>query len=152
MTDVRRVAGSGLARLSTALDPEIVAAARLFEDAVRDILAPLNRVEGRAKIAREPLMPLRMALTGVQRRDGIVIGGETPRDFAQDGSAIGHLPRPGQQHYPPDDPSRCAKGPVGLSHRGAKSDRSQTAAAMDRRIDQGSHPAGAADEGRPTFR
>ncbi|MEM9795662.1 MAG: ester cyclase [Pseudomonadota bacterium] len=80
MTDFRARIRTGLASLLTAPDPEAVADL-LSTDATWHMMAPLDRIDGRAAILRDVIGPLRAALTGAHRRDEIVIGGENRRDY-----------------------------------------------------------------------
>jgi predicted ester cyclase len=77
MADPRQTLRAGLARLlaDPAAAPDILA-----PEAVWDVGAPVDRVEGRDAVAATVLEPLRAALAHVHRRDEIVIGGENRRD------------------------------------------------------------------------
>lgn len=77
MTDFRTATALGLARLLT--DPGSVEAV-LSPDAVWHMMAPVDRIDGPEAIELQVLAPLRAALTGLHRRDEIVIGGENRRD------------------------------------------------------------------------
>ncbi|MEM7642734.1 MAG: ester cyclase [Pseudomonadota bacterium] len=73
MTDFRADTAAGLAGLLTG-SPAILA-----PGAVWDMMAPVGRVEGADAILDQVIAPLRRALTGLHRRDEIVIGGQNRR-------------------------------------------------------------------------
>ncbi|MEM8822280.1 MAG: ester cyclase [Pseudomonadota bacterium] len=73
MTDFRASTAAGLANL-LAGSPDILA-----PDAVWDMMAPVGRAEGADDIQGRVIAPLRAALTGLHRRDEIVIGGQNRR-------------------------------------------------------------------------
>ncbi|MEM7710605.1 MAG: ester cyclase [Pseudomonadota bacterium] len=73
MTDFRAATAQGLSALLSG-ETEVLA-----EDAVWDMMAPVGTVEGAAAIADRVVTPLRRALSGLHRRDEIVIGGANRR-------------------------------------------------------------------------
>jgi len=77
MADFRGSTRNGLAALflGDANAEEIIA-----EHAVFDVAWPVNRLEGRAAIMSEFVEPMRSALTAVQRRDLLFIGGQNIRE------------------------------------------------------------------------
>ncbi|MFO6463127.1 ester cyclase [Jannaschia sp. KMU-145] len=77
--DPRPALAEGLARLFRDEDPSILA-----PDAAWDMMAPVDRVTGRGAIMADVVAPLRAALTGLHRRDLIVIGGPNRRDTGGD--------------------------------------------------------------------
>lgn len=79
MTDFRAATGRALAALLAAPDAEAAARAALREDACWNLMAPVDRVEGRAAILAQVILPLRRALRGAHRRDEILIGGRNRR-------------------------------------------------------------------------
>ncbi|MCK0166318.1 ester cyclase [Jannaschia sp. S6380] len=99
MTDIRHAVRTGLASLLTAPDIDAASEAILADDAVWHMMAPVDRVDGRAEIVSRVIKPLRAALRGAHRRDEIVIGGENRR--AEGGTwvaAISHIV--GTHHAP----------------------------------------------------
>ncbi|WP_179379514.1 nuclear transport factor 2 family protein [Jannaschia marina] len=79
MTDFRTRIDGGLAALLT--DASDAAAAELLaEDAVWDMMAPVDTVSGRAGIETRVLAPLRAAFIEPRRRPEMVIGGANRRD------------------------------------------------------------------------
>ncbi|GIT92295.1 polyketide cyclase [Jannaschia pagri] len=80
MIDHRHTTRAGLNALLTAPDPQDVALGLLAEDAVWDMMAPVDRVTGRDAILESVIRPLRAALAFPHRRDEIVIGGLNRRD------------------------------------------------------------------------
>ncbi|MEM7487670.1 MAG: ester cyclase [Pseudomonadota bacterium] len=72
-TDLRAATAAGLAAL-LAGRTDILA-----PDAVWDMMAPVGRVAGADAILAQVVAPLRVALTGLHRRDEIVIGGDNNR-------------------------------------------------------------------------
>ncbi|MBM2576907.1 ester cyclase [Jannaschia sp. Os4] len=76
MTDPRAATRLGLDALLR--DPS-TAEGMLTADAVWDVSAPVDRVEGRDAIVAHVVEPLRAALSGLHRRDLIVMGGPNRR-------------------------------------------------------------------------
>ena len=81
MSDFRAEIATGLDQLfsGATADGAPVAPGVIAEDAVWDLAHPVNRLEGRQAIKDGFVRPMRRALTGLRRRDEIVIGGENVR-------------------------------------------------------------------------
>ncbi|WGH78860.1 nuclear transport factor 2 family protein [Jannaschia ovalis] len=73
MTDFRATTRRGLAAL-LAGDPGVLAPEAVFE-----MMAPVDRVDGTEAIMADVVAPLRAALSGLHPRDEIVIGGDSTR-------------------------------------------------------------------------
>ncbi|MDU8946625.1 ester cyclase [Ovoidimarina sediminis] len=82
MSDFRAEIATGLDRLFSPESPggAVEATGLIAEDAIWDVAAPVNQLEGRDAIVGGFVAPLRAAMTGLRRRDEIVIGGDNIRD------------------------------------------------------------------------
>ncbi|KIT16291.1 ester cyclase [Jannaschia aquimarina] len=82
MTDFRVSIRDRLARLMTVPDADLdrVAADLFAPENAFHAMAPVDDVAGRDAVVEHILRPLRAALTGVHRRDEIVMGGENIRE------------------------------------------------------------------------
>ena len=80
MTDFRSDINMDLSALLAASDVDAAARSCLAADAIWDMMAPLDRVEGRAAIVDRVIAPIRAALTQARRRPELVIGGQNTRD------------------------------------------------------------------------
>ena len=86
MTDLRTTPHSFLNQIISAPDAALPALleAHLTPDTVWDISFPIERLEGIDAVREGLIMPLRRALSHIQRRDEIFIGGTNKRDHGSD--------------------------------------------------------------------